>query len=948
MNQTLVALDLETTGLDPETDEIIEVGAVKFRGDEVVGTFETFVNPRRSLPYRVRLLCGIDQSQVDAAPSFAEVAEGLRSFLDGCPIVGHNVSFDLGFLARKGFGPPGIAFDTWELATVLLFEQPDYSLNSLTGRLGLSRPGHRALADAIATKELFVALLDRTARLSLGTIETLVELAEKADWPAGAFFRQALQRKAKEAFSAGGGPQVRDRDRGLRFGHGASEPGLGDRVEKAALDVGVLTDMLGPNGAVAHALPEYEFRPGQVEMMQGVARVFNEDDHLIVEAGTGIGKSLAYLLPSALFALENRAPVVVSTNTINLQEQLMGKDIPDLVEALGDSGSGGLGELRVAQLKGRSNYLCVKKYQALLASSRLSLEQARLLARVTVWLLSTETGDRSELNIAGSDLSLWYKVCAESDPRLESRCPHRQKDSCFLYRARSAAEGSHIVVVNHALLLSDMVADAKILPAYKHLVVDEAHHLEDEATEQLGSRVTQWDLFNCLNRFRQDTGGQRPTGLLAWVSDSIHGAKLAASRRSQLVGLGEALGAEVDRAEIRGGQFLERVRSYVESRLSNHGGYDRYLLLTHDMRREAAWSAVETAWEDLGLVLSDIATGLDRLYVALDSLDDRELTDRDHLMLELAWLYELTVDMAQQLDAFVMHPDSANVYWFVIAGHNDGIEFHSAPLSVADALQKFVFSCKDSVVLTSATLSTGGTFDYTRGRLGMEGGSELLLGAPFDYKASTLVYLPHDIPAPTHPAYQEAFQNALIGLCRASRGRALVLFTSHSSLRATLAAIRAPLEEEGILVLGHGVDGSPKQLQAALRENPATVILGTASFWEGIDVVGEALSVLAIARLPFNVPTDPVFSARSALFDDPFNQYAIPQAAIRFKQGFGRLIRSKDDRGVVVIFDKRVQSKRYGATFLESVPECTVRRGLAKDMPAAVTRWLDRAPERRA
>jgi DNA polymerase-3 subunit epsilon/ATP-dependent DNA helicase DinG len=596
----------------------------------------------------------------------------------------------------------------------------------------------------------------------------------------------------------------------------------------------------------------------------------------------------------------------------------------------------------VAQLKGRSNYLCVKKYETLLASSRLSLEQARLLARVTVWLLSTETGDRGDLRLGGSDLSVWSKICAESDERLEGKCPHRQRDSCFLYRARSAAEGAHLIVVNHALLLSDMVADAKILPPYSHLVVDEAHHLEDETTEQLGSTVTQWDLLNYLSRFRQDTGGQRPAGILSWLSDSFRGGKLAVSRQRQLTGLGEILGAHVDRVELRVGQFLDRVRTYVESRVADHGGYDKYLLLTWDMRREAAWSTVEVAWEDLGVVLKDVADGLDRLYVALEDLDERVTPDRDYLMLELSWLHEWTSDLQGQLDAFVAHPDSAKVYWFVLSGHNDGVRFHAAPLSVADALDKSVFSCKDSVVLTSATLSTGGTFDYIRGRLGMAEGSELLLGAPFDYRASTLIYLPQDIPAPTHPGYQEAFQQGLTELCRASRGRALVLFTSHAALRATLAAIRAPLEDEGILVLGHGVDGSPKQLQAVLRENRATVLLGTASFWEGIDVVGEALSVLAIARLPFNVPTDPIFSARSALFDDPFDQYAIPQAAIRFKQGFGRLIRSRDDRGAVVMFDKRLQTKRYGSAFLDSIPQCTVLRGPSRDMPATVARWLDR------
>ena len=251
-----------------------------------------------------------------------------------------------------------------------------------------------------------------------------------------------------------------------------------------------------------------------------------------------------------------------------------------------------------------------------------------------------------------------------------------------------------------------------------------------------------------------------------------------------------------------------------------------------------------------------------------------------------------------------------------------------------------LFSPKSCVVLTGATLSTEGSFDFMKERLGVEHANELLLGAPFDYEAATMVYLPNDLPDPTNPRYQQEFAKVLIDLCRVSRGRTLALFTSHASLRATQDAIQSPLEEEGILVLGHGVDGSPKQLQAAFKENPETVLLGASSFWEGIDVVGDTLSVLVIARLPFNVPTDPVFSARSELYDDPFNQYAVPQAAIRFKQGFGRLIRSKDDRGVVVIFDKRLQTRKYGSVFINSIPQCTVVRGPARELPARAARWL--------
>jgi DNA polymerase-3 subunit epsilon/ATP-dependent DNA helicase DinG len=349
---------------------------------------------------------------------------------------------------------------------------------------------------------------------------------------------------------------------------------------------------------------------------------------------------------------------------------------------------------------------------------------------------------------------------------------------------------------------------------------------------------------------------------------------------------------------------------------------------------------VEIAWEDLHLTLKEIADDLDRLFINLEDLTDSKITDYDYLVMELASIFSWTNELCKQIDALVSSPESDNIYWLAIYGQNNGVGLHTAPLSVSRELNRSLFSAKECVILTGATLSTEGNFEYIRDRLGIEYTDELLLGEPFDYQASTMIYLPKDIFAPASNSYQAQFEEALIELCRVSRGRTLVLFTSHAALRATHAAIRPPLEQEGILVLGQGIDGSPKQLQGAFKENAETVLMGTASFWEGIDVVGDALSVLVIAKLPFNVPTEPIFAARSEMFDDPFNRYAIPQAAIRFKQGFGRLIRSKEDRGVLVIFDKRLQTKRYGSAFIDSIPKCNIVSGALREMPSRIARWM--------
>ncbi len=533
-------------------------------------------------------------------------------------------------------------------------------------------------------------------------------------------------------------------------------------------------------------------------------------------------------------------------------------------------------------------------------------------------------------------------LCAQFDERLGSQCPHKQRETCFLYRARYAAENAHLIVTNHALLLSDMVADTGILPRYDHLVIDEAHHLEAEATSQFSKRITQWDLFNYLNQFKHYTDEQRLTGILSWLDNALRSTNISSSRQKQLKQLSGALSNQIDRAQLHFTVFLDTLRDFIEKHTPEQVEYDRTLLLSPDKRTQPGWSRVEIAWDGLNPVLKDIADSLDSLYTALEGLEDSGIPNYEHLVLELAHLFSQGSEMRSQIDSLVSQPEPDSIHWLSLNSQNNAVGLHSAPLSVDRLLRDNLFSPRACVVLTGATLSTEGNFAYIRERLGLDYVNEVLLESTFDYQNSTMLYLPQDIPYPGDAGYQQALSDTLVQLCHSCRGRTLVLFTSYTVLKATQAAIQTPLEQEGILVMGQGVDGSPKQLINAFKANPQSVLLGTASFWEGIDIVGDALSILVITRLPFNVPTEPVYAARSRLFDDPFNQYGLPQAALRFKQGFGRLIRSKDDRGAVIIFDKRLQTKRYGSAFLDSIPLCTVVRGSSRELPSFVLRWLER------
>lgn len=932
-----VSLDLETTGLNPESEEIIEIAAVKFEGQQVIDTFHSLVNPARPLPYRIQVLCGISQPDVDGAPGLSAVAPELVSFLGPHRIVGHNIAFDIGFLSEKGIKLSNPVYDTYELASLLLPQLSDYSLSHVAQHLGHPySPQHRALPDATAAKDVFLALLEKASQLDITTIAEIVRLTTGTGLSFGRLFGDIEKSKAKTAFASGS--QLREVFEEAPKALRREEP-LTPNFEKEHLNIEELSGILESGGPLAQAVPGYEHRPEQIEMMQAVARALNESEHLIVEAGTGTGKSIAYLLPSVFFSLQNNVHVVISTNTINLQEQLLAKDIPELLQALRVN-------LRAVQLKGRSNYLCLRRLSLLRRSEGLSPDEVKLLSRILVWLPLTRDGDRAELNLSWGQAAAWDRVCAQVDNCLGGNCPYLRRGACFLYRARQAAEGARLIVVNHALLLSDIVAGSSILPEYSHLVIDEAHHLEEEATEQFGFQVTQRRLFDYLNRLSEEVGGQRYVGLLQQIKNCFGGSGVSPSIQREIGGLAEAIRGRVDRARIRVSEFFNVFEDFVELHSEDQDGYERRLRITRGIRAQPGWSRVEIVWENLGLVLKDIDGELGRLYSGLEGLSDTRISDYENMMLELTASMRLSMELHRQINSLVANPEGDFIYWTSLGRRNGMVTLFGVPQHVGRLLEKFLFSKKDCVILTSATLSTEGTFEYIKERLGLEYVNELLLGAPFDYQRSTMIYIPRDIPEPGTEGYQQAVERVLIELCRATQGRTMALFTSHAALRATYAAIQAPLEEEPILVLGQGVDGSPKQLLATFKTNLKTVLLGTASFWEGVDVIGQALSVLVMVRLPFSVPTDPVFAARSEMFDDPFNQYALPQAALKFKQGFGRLIRSKSDRGVMVILDRRVQSKYYGTAFLKSLPPSTVISGSSRELPHAVASWLGIGGER--
>lgn len=927
MDQTYVALDLETSGLDPDRDRIIEIGAVKFQGKKVIDTFHTLVNPRRPLSYRIRLLTGITSEELETAPHFSEVATELISFIENHPIVGQNITFDLNFLCSQGVNFSNTVYDTLEIANILLPQLSDRSLPKLAEQLGVSSPvHHRALADAVTAKEVFLALQEKASQLDLPLIIEINRLTMTTDWLWRPLFLSIERSKMggvslwdKEIDFA---PPALDMDR---------EESLTPNRNLKALDLRRLTALIDEDGMIVNSFPAFESRPGQVYMMQVVAGALNKGEHLIVEAGTGIGKSIAYLLPAIYFALKNSTHLVISTNTINLQEQLMNKDIPDLLQALSII-QNHTSDLKVAQLKGRSNYLCLRRWNSWHRTPKLPWEEIKFHLRLLVWLSSTSTGDRAELNLTGNEAYLWNRICTSEDNCVTEHCPY-YPDNCFLYHARQKTEGAHLIVTNHALLLSDLARGRGILPEYSHLVIDEAHHLGEEATEQLGYHITEQDVYDCLDHF----GGKGGFGF--HLQNYLRTTSIASLRRREIEQKVEGLREQTKIAQASVAQFFDLLTYFLRLWAEEQGEYERHLRFTGEVRSQSEWAEVEISWENLNLELGGIEASLSELYTVLEDLPDRRGSELNSTLSEITSIRQRILGLRRQIDPIIVAPEEQNIYWASLRGQKDTLYLHAAPLRVGQALEKLLFSQKDCAVLTSATLSTGGNFEYIKEDLGLKEAKEFMVDSPFDYMSSTMIYLPQDIPEPDRAGYQQMVEQSLIELCRMTHGRTMVLFTSHSALRATYNAIQAPLEEDGILVLAQGLDGSPKRILDTFKANQS-LLLGTASLWEGVDVVGKALSVLVIARLPFNVPSDPVFSARSEMFDDPFNQYAIPQVALRFKQGFGRLIRSRHDRGVMIVLDRRLQTKSYGKVFLESLPRCTVRSGRLSQMPQEVVGWL--------
>lgn len=934
MPETYVAIDLETTGFDVTVDQVIEIGAVRFDRYGLVERFSTFVRPDRPIPAAVQALTSIHDSDVATAPRVAEVLPELARFVDGCAVIGHNVQFDLGFLAAAGLPIDAPSYDTYDLASALLPTASRMQLGAIAEHLEIGMPvRHRALADADATREVFLSLLDRMDTLPRTVLADLLTIAEQGEWPVLPLVASAWAH-SEDGLPAP--PMSREQLGALAIGVQGAEQALPTPLVPRNTTSTVSEDEIDALFAYASTrqdlLPGFELRAAQTAMARAVARNVTNSGHLAVEAGTGTGKSLAYLLPALLHALRNDDRVVVSTHTLNLQEQLAVHDLPSAMAVVEAFANAEPGTLRSAVLKGRSNYLCLERWAEMRANGRpRNRTEARLHARIAVWLPDTLTGELGEIAVPAAERSAWDSLSSQGNDCLSRRCAFVRDNSCFLLRARARAAAAHVVVVNHALLLANAVSGESVLPPYRHLVIDEAHRLEGVATQQYGLTLSLRALQNQLEGLAPHLGRMREAMLFG---------NQALSPSAGLGGMADSLAAAAAHAIMRVPEVENALQAFVDEFMEDQrgGSGDRSVPVTAARRGHPLWDEIEDAAAQLDVTLLMCSERASTARAAMAAMPEGSAPAIGRTQAAIGELFETVQYARTVLHDAVLRADSSRIVW--VTDGDGGARVDAAPLEVADRLASDLYAGRESVTVTSATLTAGGTFDYSIDTLGLIEPDTLSVPSPFDYRRAVLALVVDDIPTPEAPGYAEAVHRVLAAAAEAAGGRTLALFTSHSAVRGAAGALAVPLATRGIGVLAHGIDGAPARLLRTLVEQPRTLLLGTAAFWEGVDVRGDTLSQIAIARLPFPVPSDPIYAGRAALYDDPFNEYALPQAVLRFRQGFGRLIRGREERGVFLLLDRRVTARSYGEAFIDALPDCEVRRLPASSVGNAVAAWL--------
>ena len=947
-SDTFVSIDIETTGLDPNLHEIIEIGAVKIQDGDIIGEYSELVKPEKPVPEFITHLTGITNKDVKSAGSIWDVIPSLLDFIRGYRLVGQNVRFDVAFLRKAaGVGNITTALDNIELARILLPRLPSYSLDSLIDFFALTpEKRHRAYDDARITAVIFLKLIDMLRMMPGDNLNELYRIASKSGSVLEEVF-EALVRERLESKRTAVETPIAD----IRIDKGAGDNIYGDFTSdsgfrepgKAFIDVEKIESLLKTGGELSKNHSSYEERSGQIMMAKRIAKAFNESEMLLAEAGTGTGKSIAYLIPAILWAEAARERVVISTNTKNLQEQLFSKDIPLLGTVLKSP-------FRAVILKGRGNYICLRRWGKLVESSEqfLSKQEWELMLPVAAWLQETRTGDLSETGFFNMLLErgLLERIKSESTSCMGAKCAYR--DKCFVSRIRRAAQRSHVIIVNHSLVFSDMSSDGGVLGNYSRLIFDEAHNIEKVAMQFLGVNFSYYRIRRILNRLYDAKEGKY--GILAslskWAEEMVKGWPEFAAN----VSLIETSTDTVRHVRASTIELFENLNSAVRSeagqKRNGHSGKLRFRENSNIFDRCADFI------DEFASSITELIRILGDIFNLISGVTPNQLRDKEERLIDLEDIRQNLMSLNSDF-AILIEATGKNVYWFEYSEKDSPftLKINNAPLDVAEKLSAGLYDHMETVIMTSATLAVARDFSYIRERLGLnldsrERTTEFIAASTFDYNRQSALVIPQFLPTPKQDSFIGESNEVILNIAHGVRRGMLVLFTSWGHLNRAYKDLHEQFSRSGITLLAQGIDGSRSLLLRRFQEEPSSVLFGTDSFWEGVDVPGHALEVVVISRLPFAVPTDPVVQAQMEEIErsggDPFIEFSVPEAAIKLRQGAGRLIRHRSDRGVIIIMDKRVQTTRYGSLFKRSLPGSSLRAENVEMLVKGLQQWFER------
>src|SRR5690625_3126222 len=907
-----VVIDLETTGHSPK-DNIIEIGLVVIEENKIVDEYSTLLHPDQDIPPFISNLTGISDEDVLDAPKFVDKADEIISFFKDSYLVAHNVPFDLNFLNDELSSHElniltNPVLDTVELARILFPQAPGFKLVQLANYFGIQHKNpNRALSDAYVTAELFLIIKEKLLSLPYETMTHLLKLEKifHSD-----FYSLLIERQGKIT------PAMMNDDNietysGLAFKK--IDHAKGDNKPLQLTSFGDYLDHIyEANGTMQREIFKYEKRPGQREMSEHIFDAFQAKKHALIEAETGTGKSLAYLIPAIYEAVHHNERIVISTYTTQLQSQLLEEEIPLACKLIDFP-------FNVALLKGKSHYISLERFARELSLDKqdnydIALTKAMLL----VWITETVTGDIDEIQLPSSGYYFFYNCLKEGERGIDPQSPWFMRS--YYQKARTRAQQADVIITNHALFSTDMFNEYKFLPSYEKAIIDEAHHLETTASRHYGVKLDYVTMQYTLNQLGLSHENN-------WLGQTLLSHpetknKLPTEKWDDIFNQTKQ---EVD-------DLFRTLFQYVMEQNKSKKSFSDIGRIQYRFdekkEKEEQWNTIKEMVIRLTFNLRDLIHLLTLLDQHFEQKGMSTKFDHDDLQQKIKPLQSF-IDHLEQL--FLLDHEIEQVSWIEAEayGAKKAVYLYSEPADISTLLTNDLFNQKQSIILTSATLTMRNSFTYIQKRLGLKPENVFVhkIDSPFSYRDQLQLLVPNDFPDINNHLDDFIYSTceAILSLAKVTKGRMLVLFTSYDMLRKSHQILKETMDLDEFMLIAQGISsGSRTRLKKNFQTFERSILLGTSSFWEGVDIPGDDLSCLMIVRLPFQPPNHPVYEAKSEAYKEngksAFFELSLPNAVIRFKQGFGRLIRSTEDRGIVFVCDARIKTARYGKFFLDSIP----------------------------